>query len=99
MILNGDLMFCTSGFQISLFAAAACTPSALGPHMGGPFKGTYRAHSLNRTARAPLCAWEELPRAAAPVPAQPQNGPFAVPSHGARPGGHFLPAGAKGIPF
>ena len=58
-----DLMFCTSGFQFSLpfpteetlFAAAACMPSALGPCMGDPFEGAYRATSLNRTARAP-CA-------------------------------------------
>ena len=57
-------MFCTSGFQFSLFhsrprrllfAAAACMPSALGPCMGDPFEGAYRATSLNRTARAP-CA-------------------------------------------
>ena len=73
-----------------------CCMHALGPQMGGPFKGAYRAKSLNRTARAPLCAWEEPPKAAAPVPAHPQHGPFTVPSYGVRPGGYFLPTGAKG---
>jgi hypothetical protein len=42
--LNEDWMLCTSGFQFflslsrALFSAAACTPSALGPHVGGLLK-------------------------------------------------------------
>jgi hypothetical protein len=42
----------------------------------------------------------EYPRAAHPCPHNHSyNGPFTVPSYGVRPGGCFLPTGAKGIPF
>ena len=44
----------------------ACMPGALRPYMGGPFKGAYRATSLNHTARVP-CAPGSGPKPRGPA--------------------------------
>ena len=70
--LRKELWFdgATSGFQFFFFffPPPACMPmpGALRPHMGGPFKGTYRPTSLNHTARVP-CAPGSGPKPRGPA--------------------------------